>query len=76
MSTKCRIGTTISAKVYGWMHVRGITQEEMAVRCHMSTATFGRRMRAPETLNLSEIERLELVTGMSLIEEVGNERQN
>lgn len=69
MMSKRRIGTTISEKVVGWMQVRGITQEEMALRCHMSAATFSRRMQKPEDLKLSEIERLEMVTRISLIEE-------
>lgn len=70
MMGKRRIGTTISEKVTGWMAVRGVTQEEMATRCHMSRATFLRRMQKPEDLKLSEIERLEMVTRISLIEEV------
>lgn len=62
-----RLGSTISERVLGWMAFRGITAEEMAVRCHMSPSTFMRRMKAPETLRLKEIEVLELVTRMSLI---------
>lgn len=69
MMSKRRIGSTISEKVVGWMAVRGITQAEMATRCHMSAATFSRRMSKPEDLRLSEIERLEMVTRISLIEE-------
>jgi len=60
----------VSEYVENWRRYRDIPVQEIAIRLHMSPATYRRRMLHPEELTLREVEKLEEILGKQIMEVV------
>ena len=61
----------IVIQLEGWRKHRGYTQDEMALKLHMSTTTYRRKRLCPGNFTIDELNHAEKVTGITLVRGIG-----